>query len=377
MQLSTFCTLITTLFFLSCSSGNSVTINNTLELPLTANTTSSITSINPEHYPVQGTPLVLTAVKPYGPKLPDHAALVCLAGAVVDLAKKIIEEGRDHPLPNGYIFVASHVRVYIQVVQASHFLLRLAKAALEGVEALMEESGGTGERSIKVLVNHVKFGWIGRIVVSSVESGNGPPIPEIEATSAASGVTPTSSSVVVAGRAAPSPNIALINVTSTHNTVNRLTPDHYRIPGTEVYVVIFRPYGRELPHAPTIKLILDAAYSVQHDRAAQGDVQLPMDWRFEGSGLFVSFNSRDFNRPLLSTMQAGLIGLFDLMDEESVVGTKEILFGMGIEDQGDCGSGQINWIDPLNDNVTVGAARSAARRPLGMSALQTDVSATS
>ena len=103
-----------------------------------------------------------------------------------------------------------------------------------------------------------------------------------------------------------------------------------------------------------------------------------MQWRFEESGLFVSFKSRDFNRPLLSTMQAGLIGLFDLMEEESVVGTKDVLFGMGIENQGDCGSGQVNWIDPPhNGNVTVGAAMSAASRPLGMSALQTFIPATS
>ena len=77
-------------------------------------------------------------------------------------------------------------------------------------------------------------------------------------------------------------------------------------------------------------------------------------------------------------MQAGLIGLFDLMEEEYVVGTKEILFGMGIENEGDCGSGQVNWIDHhYNSNVTVGAAMSAARRPLGMLALQTVVPATS
>jgi hypothetical protein len=104
-------------------------------------------------------------------------------------------------------------------VQASQFRLGLAKVALEGVEELMEASGGTGQRSIRVLVNHVKLGLIGRIVVSWIGFGNGPPTAEIEATSAASGVTPTSSGVVVAARATPSPNIASINVTSTNNTV--------------------------------------------------------------------------------------------------------------------------------------------------------------
>lgn len=102
-----------------------------------------------------------------------------------------------------------------------------------------------------------------------------------------------------------------------------------------------------------------------------------MEWSFQESGLSVSFNSRSIHRPLFSTMQAGLIGLFDLMEEESVVGTREILFGMGVEGDGDCGSGQVQWIDHVADaNTTVGGAVSAASSPLVMAALQTGVVGT-
>ena len=102
-----------------------------------------------------------------------------------------------------------------------------------------------------------------------------------------------------------------------------------------------------------------------------------MEWSFQESGLSVSFNSRSMHRPLFSTMQAGLIGLFDLMEDKYVVGTREILFGMGVEGEGDCGSGQVKWADHVADaNTTVGGAASAASSPLVMAALQTGVVGT-
>ena len=83
-------------------------------------------------------------------------------------------------------------------------------------------------------------------------------------------------------------------------------------------------------------------------------------------------------------MQAGIVGLIDLMDEESVVGTKEILFALGVEAQGDMGSGQIKWAggntNGANENlgsVATAVASLAPNRPLGLISLQTGLVGTS
>ena len=48
-------------------------------------------------------------------------------------------------------------------------------------------------------------------------------------------------------------------------------------------------------------------------------------------------------------MQAGIVGLIDLMGEEAVVGTKEISFSVGVESQGGMGIGWVKWeVDPVN-----------------------------
>lgn len=42
-------------------------------------------------------------------------------------------------------------------------------------------------------------------------------------------------------------------------------------------------------------------------------------------------------------MQSGVVGLIDLMGEETVVGTKEISYVLGVESQGDMGIGYVKW----------------------------------
>ena len=71
---------------------------------------------------------------------------------------------------------------------------------------------------------------------------------------------------------------------------------------------------------------------------------LPLEWSYEERSLSVAFTSRGFNRPHLTTMQAGIVGLIDLMGEEAVVGTKEIAYSLGIENEGGMGIGFVKWV---------------------------------
>ena len=55
-------------------------------------------------------------------------------------------------------------------------------------------------------------------------------------------------------------------------------------------------------------------------------------------------------------MQAGIVGLIDLMGEEAVVGTKEIAYSLGIENEGGMGIGFVKWVGhPVADGENANA----------------------
>ena len=55
-------------------------------------------------------------------------------------------------------------------------------------------------------------------------------------------------------------------------------------------------------------------------------------------------------------MQAGIVGLIDLMGEEAVVGTKEIAYSLGIENEGGMGIGFVKWVGhPVADGEVANA----------------------
>ena len=153
----------------------------------------------------------------------------------------------------------------------------------------------------------------------------------------------------------------------------------------KLQVGVIRPYGPGLPHDRTIQLLLDAVYNLADARAAEGDVLLPMDWSIHERELQVEFRPRGINRPRLSTMQAGMVGLIDLMEEEDVVGTKEVMYSVGVESRGGMGYGWVRRdVHPLNggngtaQDVAVAAtgASLAPSRVLGLGATETELVST-
>ena len=132
-------------------------------------------------------------------------------------------------------------------------------------------------------------------------------------------------------------------------------------------------------------LLLSAVYNLSDVRKAEGDVLLPMEWFIQEHSLSIGFNSRSFNRPHLTTMQAGIVGLLDLMEEESVVGTKEVTYTLGLESQGGMGHGWVRWdTHPLNRGngttqdvaVATTGASLAPSRALGLGATETELVST-
>ena len=92
-------------------------------------------------------------------------------------------------------------------------MLTMAKAALEGVEELMESSGGIGEVSVTVVVHTEGYGLIGRIVVSWVGNANGAASTASTTTAATSAAAPAANGDVVAARAATGVADAVANIT--------------------------------------------------------------------------------------------------------------------------------------------------------------------
>ena len=85
-------------------------------------------------------------------------------------------------------------------------------------------------------------------------------------------------------------------------------------------------------------------------------------------------------------MQAGIVGLIDLMEEDSVVGTKEVAYKLGVEEQGDAGFGWVKWVGPHSVNggngtrqdvaVAATGANLAPSRVLGMAAVESQLIST-
>lgn len=116
-----------------------------------------------------------------------------------------------------------------------------------------------------------------------------------------------------------------------------------------------------------MNLLLSAVFKLSDTRSAEGDALLPMKWSIQERSLSVGFNSRNFNRPHLTTMQAGIVGLIDLMEEESMVGTKEVSYSMGVEEQGDMGFGWVKWVAPHSVNGGNGTTQDVAVAATGAS----------
>lgn len=68
-------------------------------------------------------------------------------------------------------------------------------------------------------------------------------------------------------------------------------------------------------------------------------------------------------------MQAGIVGLIDLMGEEAAVGTKEISYSLGIEAEGDMGHGWVRWEIHSTANATMQGGAAATVTGLAPSSL--------
>ncbi|KAK0516476.1 hypothetical protein JMJ35_001079 [Cladonia borealis] len=341
---------VLTAILLTSSSATPLQIKDTLLPSATANlTTLTKHEINPDHFNLAGTDMWIQVLRPYGASLPTVETLTCLINLRAGYFEEIVNVG-DRPLGNSFTKVEDGIRIFIQVVDRAEFTMSKAVSALQGIYELMVGTGVPGVQAINVVVHDEYYGILGRIEVSSAARAGATAPMLNKAPAMTSEAAPTTSKpgiadneAILASRTTANMTGAVANLTSA-NIPGPLIPDHYLVPGTSVYVSVLRPYGHELPHELTINLLLNAAFKLSNDRMAGGDVLLPMEWSYEERSLSVAFTSRSFNRPHLTTMQAGIVGLIDLMGEEAVVGTKEVAYSLGIENEGGMGIGYVKWV---------------------------------
>lgn len=171
-----------------------------------------------------GTDIWLQVLRPYGALLPNEATLSCLTDAIIDIGEVIAEVG-DKPLHSNVTRVENDIKIFIQVLLTTDFVLSTAIAALRGVYELMIGIGGPGSRAITVVVNDQYYGTIGRIDVSSDghASGTAPmlndaPAMTSEAAPTTSGPGITDNEATLAARATISMTGAVANLTSANIT---------------------------------------------------------------------------------------------------------------------------------------------------------------
>lgn len=171
-----------------------------------------------------GTDIWLQVLLPYGAFLPNPATLLCVNDLRAEFAKEIVDRG-DRPLGVSYTKVENDIRVYIQVVYTSRFVMSTAESALRGISELMTGLGGPGVRAITVVVNDEAYGIMGRILVSWAGSPtrtasmlNKAPAMIIEATPITSGPGIADHEAILAARATTTMTAAVANLTSANIT---------------------------------------------------------------------------------------------------------------------------------------------------------------
>lgn len=99
-------------------------------------------------------------------------------------------------------------------------------------------------------------------------------------------------------------------------------PDNYPIPGTDVKLVVQRPYGETLPENPTILCLVSAQADLDRRETARGDVQMPKEWEFEERGIKIVILSPFRDGMRLSVASTALQGLVTLMTQYLQFGTR-------------------------------------------------------
>ncbi|MCJ1457749.1 hypothetical protein MMC28_008118 [Mycoblastus sanguinarius] len=329
------------LFSQTLALGIPISVPNTLTLPNTTNTDGSNPlppappkpPIGPDNWPISGTDLTLKVQRPYGAPLPYNPTIFCLVSAQSDLDRQITIKG-DVIIDYSYTFQEGGIKVYIQTVDRRNMVLSKASNSLRGVVQLMTVYPELGTKAVQVIVTEPGV-VLTRVVISASRAG-------------------------VDGKAAISLNGTTLNVPATNLTA--LDPENYRVPDTTTTVALEGkpPYGSPLPKENLI-LALASAQGIAAERIQKyGDDALPGLWRFEEFGMGIDVYTHPSVDCHYSTLENGLLGLVDLVNEPGGVGAVAADFNFQEDGKGEVASGRLKLLSAVEDAVASGTVAPSA-----------------
>lgn len=127
-----------------------------------------------------------------------------------------------------------------------------------------------------------------------------------------------------------------------------LDPTHYRVPNTSVTVLLEGrpPYGAPLPRDPLILTLASASSAADQAIRRHGDVALPGLWRFEEGSIGIDVHTKLSVDCKFSVLEAGLIGLVDLITEPRGIGAVAARFAFKEDGEGEVATGRLKLLGP-------------------------------
>ena len=243
-------------------------------------------------------------------------------------------------------------------------VLSKASNSLRGVVQLMTVYPELGTKAVQVIVTEPGV-VLTRVVISASRAGvDGKAAISLNGTTLnvpATNLTAYVSFLVLSYPISPSSCLNLpVSITDTNPS--SLDPENYRVPDTTTTVALEGkpPYGSPLPKENLI-LALASAQGIAAERIQKyGDDALPGLWRFEEFGMGIDVYTHPSVDCHYSTLENGLLGLVDLVNEPGGVGAVAADFNFQEDGKGEVASGRLKLLSAVEDAVASGTVAPSA-----------------
>lgn len=113
-------------------------------------------------------------------------------------------------------------------------------------------------------------------------------------------------------------------ILSDPRSTTHIGPDNWPIIGTNIKLMVERPYGEDIPYDPTIHCLVSFQNRLNSERAARGDISIDYGRVFWQDGINVDILSHTRTELLLSKASDALRGIVQLMTRYPELGTKAV-----------------------------------------------------
>lgn len=127
----------------------------------------------------------------------------------------------------------------------------------------------------------------------------------------------------------------------------RIDPTNFHIPSTPVTISLLGPppYGPPLPRTALIVTLISASVATSQTIQTHGDISLPGLWRFEEGNIGIDIHTQIGVECKFSVLDAGLLGLMDIIMEPGGVGSVAAEFVLKEDGRGEVASGRLKLLD--------------------------------